>query len=323
MKVMVRPFFIFLLILPYCILANDGFETTVTKKINASAFNETKDSYCKDRVDPNLLTWREDFDKPRLSKSDWTYAKGNSFIHKGNFVAGWGNNELQYYRIGTGKLNTNQNLFIEDGFLKIQPIYHKNKFRKFEFTSARIHSKKKLSFTFPSKITFCFKVPSGIGFWPAFWLMPNKDANWPQGGEIDIMENRGRISNVSSSALHFGFSPQNKGTLVGEALIPGKVRFQDKFHSITLEWLKDEINFYLNNEKDPYFSVSSEMEAFKKFSYPFNSSYYLIINVAAGGIYDDYWVDKAAFCSDEQCSNKLAPDSGRFLIDWIEYQQID
>ena len=61
--------------------------------------------------------------------------------------------------------------------------------------------------------------------------MPNKDANWPQGGEIDIMENRGRISNVSSSALHFGFSPQNKGTLVGEALIPGKVRFQDKFHS--------------------------------------------------------------------------------------------
>jgi len=65
------------------------------------------------------------------------------------------------------------------------------------------------------------------------------------------------------------------------------------------------------------------MEAFKKFSYPFNSSYYLIINVAAGGIYDDYWIDKAAFCSDEQCSNKLVPDSGRFLIDWIEYQQID
>ena len=51
MKVMVRPFFIFLLILPYCILGNDGFETTVTKKINASAFNETKDSYCKDRID--------------------------------------------------------------------------------------------------------------------------------------------------------------------------------------------------------------------------------------------------------------------------------
>ena len=31
--------------------------------------------------------------------------------------------------------------------------------------------------------------------------------------------------------LIFGFSPDNKGTLVGEVMIPPKVRFQDKFHS--------------------------------------------------------------------------------------------
>ena len=54
-----------------------------------------------------------------------------------------------------------------------------------------------------------------------------------------------------------------------------------------------------------------------------NSSYHLIINVAAGGKYDDYWVDKSAFCNDKNCSNQAYPNKKRFLIDWIEYQRLD
>ena len=317
-----------LLLLHFLLLSPNLFTQTnkdivFSKKINAPIFNELKDSYCKERMKPSSVSWSEDFEEPTLSKEDWTYAKSNSFIYKGNLVSGWGNNELQYYRIGRGKLNTNQNLFIEDGFLKIQPIFHKNKYKKYEFTSARIHSKDKRSFTYPSKITFCFKAPNGIGFWPAFWLMPDKKVNWPRGGEIDIMESRGRISNVSSSALHYGYTPKNKATLVGEVLVPPKVNFQDHFHSITLEWLENEINFYLDNEIEPYFSINSNMESFEKFGYPFNSSYYLIINVAAGGIYDDHWIDKKAFCNDKNCSNQADPDKKRFLIDWIEYQELN
>ena len=323
-----KKILVFVILLDFLFVSPNLFTQTnndivFSKKINNPIFEESKVSYCKEKTNPALLTWSENFEKPNLSKSDWTYAKGNSFIYKGNLVSGWGNNELQYYRIGRGKLNTNQNLFIEDGLLKIQPIFHKNKYKKYQFTSARIHSKNKKSFTYPSKITFCFKVPSGIGFWPAFWLMPDKEINWPKGGEIDIMENRGRISNVSSSALHFGFTPNNKATLIGEVLIPQKVKFQDHFHSITLEWLENEINFYLNDETEPYFSVNSDMESFKEFGYPFNSSYHLIINVAAGGIYDDYWVDKSAFCNDKNCSNQAYPNKKRFLIDWIEYQKLN
>ncbi len=150
-----------LLLLDYLLMSPELFTQTnkdivFSKKINSTIFKEKKGSYCKERTKSGLLTWSEDFEKPNLSKSDWTYAKGNSFIYKGNLVPGWGNNELQYYRIGRGKLNTNQNLFIEDGFLKIQPIFHKNGYKTHEFTSARIHSKNKRSFTYPSKITFCF-----------------------------------------------------------------------------------------------------------------------------------------------------------------------
>ena len=68
------------------------------------------------------LVMQDEFDTDGdLNSAIWDYEIGTG-------ENGWGNNELQYYRIGTGKLNTNQNLFIEDGFLKIQPIYHKNKF---------------------------------------------------------------------------------------------------------------------------------------------------------------------------------------------------
>ena len=109
------------------LLSQGNNEIVVTKKVNSPLFINQKNSYCNERTDPSLLTWTEDFQNSDLSKTDWTYAKGNSFMSKGNFVTGWGNNELQYYRVGKGKLNTNDNLYIEDGKLKIQPIFHKNK----------------------------------------------------------------------------------------------------------------------------------------------------------------------------------------------------
>ena len=61
--------------------------------------------------------------------------------------------------------------------------------------------------------------------------MPIEDIRWPQGGEIDILENRGRITNISS--LTFWKKWGDKSTLVGEVLIPSYANFQDTFHSIT------------------------------------------------------------------------------------------
>ena len=336
-----------LLIIPSLLSENKTIE--VRKIINSDDFAQEKNSYCKNRSDPSILTWFEDFNGDSLSKENWQYSVSNGFNYNGQYISGWGNGELQYYtkpqrntrfnehhhiddvsgenlilkeKIENEKIkNVTNNLFIEDGYLKIQPIYNKKKpYFGFNYTSARINTKSLKSFTYPSKITICFKVPKGIGFWPAFWLMPDKDVQWPQGGEIDIIEHRGRISNIASSTLHFGKTPTNKSTLVGEALIPRKVRFIDKFHSITLKWLEDEISFYLDNESEPYFRIDSNHPEFKKFSYPFNSTYYMIINVAVGGIYDDYWVDYDAFCKNRLCTNKENPDQQRFIVDWIEYE---
>ncbi len=49
----------------------------------------------------------------------------------------------------------------------------------------------------------------------------------------------------------------------------------------------------------------------------------MILNVAAGGIYDNYWIDKGTFCNDKECSNMKNPDNHRLLVDWIEYEKLD
>ena len=306
----------------------DIIETTI---VNLDAYKEDRTSYCKERASKEDLIWSEEFNKNFLSPNKWNYSTSNGFYDGSTYVSGWGNGELQYYTKPSRKEEdtyTSKNLFIEEGFLKIQPIYKKIRSRistrehAYNFTSARINTKKLQSFSYPSKISICFKVPKGTGFWPAFWLMPNEDVRWPQGGEIDILENRGRISNISSSALHFGEKWNKKSTLVGEALIPRNVRFQDKFHSISLVWKKNSIAFYLDSSSEPYFQVNSNHPEFKKYNYPFNRDFYMILNVAVGGKYDDYWVDYDAFCIDSNCSNKSNPDKHRFIIDWIEYEKL-
>lgn len=297
-------------------------DESITESIYSKSFEIDQESYCRDRSEQKNIIWEENFSNPNLNNSNWTYSTGNAFNSGTTTVYGWGNNELQYYRDKKyQKTNTNDNLFIEDGYLKIQPM--KKKYRGFNYTSARIHTQNKVSYSYPSKLTFCFKNPKGIGLWPAFWLLPLSADTWPTGGEIDIMEARGRITNIVSSALHYGNSPLDKNFTVKEISVPRSVKFQDKFHSITLEWRKDSLKFFLNNEIEPYLTFAPNSKGIRSFNYPFNETFYLIINLAIGGEFDNNLIDPSAMCFNKECSNHDDPNSRRFIIDWIEYAKLD
>lgn len=45
------------------------------------------------------------------------------------------------------------------------------------------------------------KMPRGKGMFPAFWLMP-VESHWPEGGEIDIVEQLGKDTRVAFASLH-------------------------------------------------------------------------------------------------------------------------
>ena len=101
----------------------DELDLNHTVSINSSLFLSDQQSYCRDRSNPDDVIWFEDFLEPKLNDSDWTYSRGNGFKARNTYVWGWGNNEQQFYRDQKYKsTNTNDNLIIEDGFLKIQPI---------------------------------------------------------------------------------------------------------------------------------------------------------------------------------------------------------
>ena len=328
-------------------IISKSIDVEVSSINGSDIYSEDKASYCKDPINNSSSYWIENFDSNIFNEDIFTYQLGNGFnASDGSWVGGWGNNELQYYTgPGTGyakkynsATNTTENLFIENGYLKIQPIYNtSNVFQdpycadgscSFEWphTSARVITSSKKIFEKPSRITICFKVPDGTGHWPAIWMLPQGfiegNKTWPTDGEIDLMEARGRIANEIGSTLHFGNSLSR--VMINKAeTVPNSVNFHDKFHSVTFEWQENSIKVYLDTQETPFYEESSDSTEFNSNYYPFNESFYLLLNVASGGDYDTFGVDTNMYCHDEECSNLADPDRGRLIIDYIEYKSID
>ena len=324
-----------------------SIDVEVSSIDGSDIYSEDKASYCKDPLNDSSDYWLENFDSDVLDADTFTYQLGNGFnASDGSWVSGWGNSELQYYT-GPGEgyaknynasLNSTENLFIEDGYLKIQPIFNDSDIFQDPFcadgscsyewphTSARIITSSKKIFEKPSRITICFKVPDGTGHWPALWMLPQGfiegTKSWPTDGEIDLMEARGRVANEIGSTLHFGNS-LNRVMINKSETVPNSVNFQDKFHSVTFEWRENSIKMYLDTQESPFYDESSDSTEFNNNYYPFNEKFYLLLNVASGGDFDTFGVDTSMFCHDNECSNLEDPDRGRLVIDYIEYKSID
>ncbi|APQ17784.1 family 16 glycosylhydrolase [Maribacter hydrothermalis] len=140
-------------------------------------------------------------------------------------------------------------------------------------TSARIKSENLFEFTY-GRVEIRAKLPSAGGSWPALWALGANfdEVSWPACGEIDIMEHVGNNSNTISSALHY---PGNFGgsAVVGSTLVPTAT---SEFHNYTVEWTADSIKFVVDGELVHNSLVNSS-------STPFNSDFFLIMNVAMGG----------------------------------------
>jgi len=189
--------------------------------------------------------------------SKWTYDLGNG---------GWGNNEAQFYT------NSSDNVTVSGGNLKItakvQSLGGSN------YTSARLKSENKFEFTY-GKIEFRAKMPTGGGTWPALWALGQNYATntWPACGEIDVMEHRGNTPNVIHGTCHYpGVSPgagNTNTTTISNA--------STEFHIYKAIWTPTSIKFFVDDVL--YHSVANSN------SLPFNSDFFLIMNVAMGGTF--------------------------------------
>ncbi|MEZ4802974.1 MAG: glycoside hydrolase family 16 protein [Gelidibacter sp.] len=201
----------------------------------------------------NNLVWEDNFDIDGAPDSaKWTYDLG---------AGGWGNGELQTYT------NTSENVIVDGGFLKITA-----KANGGGYTSARLKSENLYEFT-NGRVEVRAKLPSGIGTWPAIWMLgANYDVNpWPGCGEIDIMEQTGQDKNTTLGTLHYpGVSPGG-----GNSASTSVPTSTTEFHNYTVEWTPDLITLLVDDTV--YHSVPNDA------STPFNSDFFLILNIAMGG----------------------------------------
>ena len=238
------------------------------------------------------LVWSDEFDGTALDETVWSYNTGGS---------GWGNNEKQYYT------SRPENIRVKNGMLEIEA--RKEQYENNEYTSARIMSKNKKTFTY-GKMEARIKFPGGKGTWPAFWMMGNT-GNWPNCGEIDIIEHIGSQDTRASFALHTVMKNGTKGNNWA------KTHFFDyplsaDFHTYGIEWAqeekegKDVIRFFVD---DVQYAEVWEEQIDNNDYWPFNKPFFFIINLAIGGNMGGQ-VDDAIF------------DQQRIMyVDWVRVWQ--
>lgn len=222
-------------------------------------FTTTKPTQVPDTdVDYSNLVWSDEFNTngaPDPAKWGYNLGTGDN---------GWGNNEKQNYT------NAAANVIVQGGNLKITA--KKESSGGAAYSSARLVSENKFEFKY-GKIEVRAKLPIGAGTWPAIWMLGQNYATspWPACGEIDIMEHVGNNQNVIHGTLHYpGRSGGNADT--GSKTI---ANVSTEFHVYKAVWSPASIKIYADDTL--IHSVANTT------SLPFNSDFFLILNVAMGG----------------------------------------
>ena len=213
------------------------------------------------------LIWSDEFNSVTSSNVDtakWAFESGNN--------NGWGNNEQEFY---TGRTN---NAFVGGGVLHIHAQNENT--NGFHFTSARMKTEGKFWFTY-GRVEWRAKLPSGVGMWPALWMMGTNIANlgWPGCGEIDVVENNG-TPNFNQGSLH------NGGTISDQTAIFNFAQGDSttNFHVYDLDWSSNSISWSVDGTVFET-RTSWTSSTGNPYPFPYNQPFFLLMNFATGGSY--------------------------------------
>ena len=258
------------------------------------------------------LVWSDEFEAEGRPSKDWTFERG--------FVR---NQELQWYQ--------SQNAYVKDGCLVIEgrkehrknPLYEAGssdwrRNREFiEYTSSSLTTRYGFQFLY-GRVEVRAKIPVASGSWPAIWLLGNK-WEWPQNGEIDMMEYYIK-DGVPSILANACWGSMERWKAVWDSAVTPFTHFTEKdpdwankFHIWRMDWDKDFIRLYLDDELLNEVDLSQTINGGYGDNHenPFSNTvpgfkHYILLNLALG-------------------SNGGTPDASqfplRFLIDYVRVYQ--
>ena len=216
--------------------------------------------------------WRDEFNQPLNSSPaavTWSYDLG---------AGGWGNAELENYTA------TRENSFVADDPAATDGrvfVIRAVKTTQGGYTSARLKSTGKFSTQY-GRLEARMKLPRGQGLWPAFWMLGENIAtvNWPECGEIDILEVLGHQPGKLYGTAHGPGSGGHYAT--GSSMtLPNGASFSDAYHVFAIEWMPGRIDWWMDGTK--YYSLKATDLASGNRWVMDVGPFFVILNLAVGG----------------------------------------
>lgn len=234
--------------------------------------------------DDYKLVWHDEFDTDGPpNPAYWVFEEG--------FVR---NHELQWYQM--------PNAWCRNGVLTLtarkeerpNPNYNTKSSKwgdqrpNINYTSASITTKGKVEFLF-GRVEVRARIPATQGSWPAIWLKGSKYP-WPSCGEIDMMEYY-RYKGTPSLLSNVCWGGDNNRSRWNTQAYPF-TRFTakdpawaDKFHIWRMDWDKQYIRLYLDDEllnETPLAKTINAPTSAGANDNPFETPMFILLNLAMG-----------------------------------------
>ncbi len=245
------------------------------------------------------LLWSDEFNGASQFSQNWSYDTG---------AGGWGNQEIQSYE--------EENVAIDNGNLVISVREEQTLWDSIwgnrKITSGRIHSQKKLEYTY-GRVEARIQNPNPAnGLWPCLWMLgSNFDVvGWPASGSMTLMQmgsaealEQNQASTTVGSAL---FWQADGGVLVEGNDVNTGFDLTTDFHTYVMEWTPESITMSVDGVELLSKDISEDgCPACDEL----HRSQFFIINVAVGGKYMNLFQEWEI----------TAPLPAEMLVDYIRY----
>ena len=227
------------------------------------------------------LVWSDEFDyEGRPDSARWDFEHG--------LVR---NEELQWYQP--------ENAYCKGGLLVIEaqedsldnPFFREGRAgdwrssrSRIVCTSASLHTAGKFDFTYGS-LEVRARIPLAKGAWPAIWLLGTQ-GEWPDNGEIDVMEfyRKGGVPVIMANAA---WGSGKRWEAVWNSVATPLQHFLNQnpdwgteFHIWRMDWTEESIALFLDDELLNEIPLNDAGGS----ASPFHSPFYILLNLAVGGI---------------------------------------
>lgn len=286
-------------------MSNDNQKFKLAKKsggytIATNTTNRAYFSYKYERLSLSTSSTSQVWDVYECDYGDWKEVWGDEFEGSEVDRSKWKvyeskhrpDTEPVYFRDSTN------NLFTKDGNLVIKTKVEQ--YNGYPVTGAYLTTEGRFAMSY-GKIEMRAKLPDGYWIWPALWML-GYNGNWPEQGEIDIMElvGGGIEDNKLYGTLHWLL--ENGKHISKGVEFYNSEKLSEEYHTYAAEWENDQLRIYFDGMQ--YMSLLLKTDG-QRWGYGDNP-HFIILNTSIRGPGDE----------------KIYPETARTSEYYIDYIRV-